>query len=94
MVVERLILVFTTLTLAAALPLSLIAVIGFRGAPFGRMLRVIPVVFLAFIALNVPTMAGIDPGTTYSVVCSSVGVGASLVAAVEALLLLGGYREL
>lgn len=94
MALEGLLLTLTTLFLAAAVPLSLVAVAGFRGAPFGRMLRPLPVIFTAFIAMNAPTLAGIETGTLYAVVCSSIGVAAALVAAAEATLLLGGYRDL
>lgn len=89
----RLLLLLTTLTLAAGFPLAVIAARGFSEAPFGRVLRPLPVVFGGFIALNVPTIVGIGTMGLYDLAVSTVAVGAAVVAAIEGFLLLGGYRR-
>lgn len=94
MVLERLLILATVLVLAAGLPLSVVAIRGFEGAPFRRVVRPVPVVFGAFIALNVPTLADVSVPIVYDAVVSSVAIGASLVVAVECSLLLGGWRDL
>ncbi|WP_058366992.1 hypothetical protein [Haloparvum sedimenti] len=79
---SRLLLLLTTLTLAAGLPLSVIAARGFAGSPFGRVLRPIPVVFIGFIALNVPTIVGIGTAGVYDLIVSTLAVGAAVAAAI------------
>lgn len=93
-VLERFVALATVLVLAAALPLALVAVRGFADAPFRRLLRPIPVVFAAYIALNVPLILSVETSVLYDAVVSSVAVGAALLAALEAAALLGGWRAL
>ncbi len=84
----------TVLVLAAALPLAVIAIRGYWQAPFSRLLRPLPVIVSALVALHVPTILAVDPPVVYSTVVSSLAVAASFAMAVEALLLLTGRRSL
>lgn len=82
----------TLLVLTATLPLSVISISGFDGAPFRRVLRPLPVVFLGYIFYIAPQFLPLElPLLAYAIV-SSVGVVAALVAATEATLLLTGRR--
>lgn len=90
---ERVLLLVTTLALAMALPLSVIAARGFSDAPFGRLLRPLPIVFGGYIALNVPTVLEVPMPPVYDVTVSSVAILAALYAAIQGFLLLGGYRR-
>lgn len=90
---SRLLLLLTTLTLAAGFPLAIIAARGFDDAPFGRVLRPLPIVFGGYIALNVPNVLGMGTVGVYDLIVSTVAVGAAVVAAIEGFLLLGGYRR-
>lgn len=84
--------VLTLLVLAATLPLSAIAVLGFRDAPFGRVLRPLPVVFLGYILYITPQFVAVDLPLLFYAAVSTVAVIATLVAATEATLLLTGRR--
>lgn len=84
----------TLLVLAATLPISVVAVREFEGAPFGRVLRPIPVVVLAFIVYNSPTYVDYDVPLTFYAVVSTVAVLGCLVAALEAALLLTERRRI
>lgn len=82
----------TLLVLAAAVPVAVIAYRGFNDAPFGRVLRPLPVVFLGYVAYIGPQYAEIALPMVFYAVVSTIGVLATLVAAVEASLLLTGRR--
>lgn len=82
----------TLLVLAATLPLSIIAVSGFRDAPFGRVLRPLPVVFFGYILYITPQFVPVDLPLLFYAIVSTVAVFCSLVAASEAALLLTGRR--
>ncbi|RXK49035.1 hypothetical protein [Halorientalis pallida] len=84
----------TVFVLAATLPLAAIAVRGYWRAPFSRLLRPLPVILGALVALHVPTVLAVDPPVAYSTVVSSLAVAASFAMAFEALLLLTGRRKL
>lgn len=82
----------TFAALTAALPLSLVAALGFRDAPFGAMLKPLPVLIVAHAALNAVGILRIDIGGAAYLALSSAAVGASLVAAVNGILLLTERR--
>jgi len=82
----------TLLVLAASIPVAVIAYRGFSDAPFGRVLRPLPVVFLGYVAYIGPQYADVSLPATFYAVVSTIGVLATLAAAVEASLLLTGRR--
>lgn len=82
----------TMLVLTATLPLAFLALRGFRNAPFGRVLRPLPVVFLGYIAYILPQFLDVALPMSFYATVSSIGVLATLVAAIEAALLLTGRR--
>lgn len=84
--------ILTLLVLAGSLPLSVIAVSGFRDAPFGRVLRPLPVVFLGFILYITPQFVPVDLPLLFYAIVSTIAVFGCLVAATEAALLLTGRR--
>lgn len=94
MVIERTVELATTLVLAATLPITAIAIRGFRGAPFGSVLRPLPVVIVAYIAMNAPNVVGVSMPSVYYLVTSTVGVVGALVAAAHAIVLLTERRKL
>lgn len=92
MALESVLEVLTLLVLTATLPLSVIAIWGFQGAPFGRVIRPLPVVFLGYILYIVPQFVPISLPLIFYAAVSTIAVLASLVAAMEASLLLTGRR--
>lgn len=94
MVLERILSLATVLVLASTLPLSLVAVRGFRGAPFGAVLRPIPVVVVAYIAMNAAWVMDASVSPTYRIVTSTVATLGVLVSAAHALVLLTERRKL
>jgi len=94
MALEQFLSVATVLVLAAAFPLSLVAARGFRGAPFGGVLRPIPVVVVAYIGLNVVWVVNVSVPPVYQLVTSTVATVGVLVAAARLLVLLTGRRKL
>lgn len=94
MVVERILALGTVLVLAATLPLSLVAIRGFRGAPFGSVLRPLPVVLVAYVALNSAWVLDVSVPPAYQVVTSTVATAALLVSAAHVLVLLTERRKL
>ncbi|NHN58762.1 MULTISPECIES: hypothetical protein [Halorussus] len=94
MLLERMLALSTALVLAGTFPVAVIASRGFRGAPFGRVLRPIPVVVLAFAALNAPEALGVEISAGLYLVLSTAAVAGTLVAAAHALVLLTERRKL
>lgn len=84
----------TLLVLTATVPLAVIAIRGFEDAPFGRVLRPLPIVFLGYVAYIGPTFLDITIPIMYYAAVSTVAVIASLIAALEASLLLTGRRAI
>ena len=82
------------LVLAGTLPIAVIAARGFRGAPFGSVLRPIPVVLVAYIAMNASGVVGVDLPESYYLISSTVGVVGVLIAAAQAVVLLTERRKL
>lgn len=81
------------LCLAAAIPLSLIAARGFWNAPFGRMVRPLPVVFVFFLAMDASNLTGLDLPRWYFYLLAVPGFWAASYAAVQGALLLTERRE-
>jgi hypothetical protein len=78
--------------LSAALPLSVIAALGFRGSPFGKVTGPLPVVFVCYIVADGSRIVvGHTPPWFYGVV-TSVALLAAIYAAVNAMLLLTERR--
>jgi uncharacterized membrane protein len=94
MLLERTVELATILVLAVTLPVAVIAVRGFRGTPFGSVLRPLPVVLVAYIAMNVPSVMGAEAPETYYLLTSTMGVVGALVSAAHALVLLTERRKL
>lgn len=94
MAFERILELATMLVLAGALPISVIAARGFRSAPFGSVLRPIPVVLVAYVAMNVPGVVDVDFPESYYLISSTIGVVGVLVAAAQAVVLLTERRKL
>lgn len=94
MALEQVLSLATVVVLAAAFPLSLVAARGFRGAPFGSVLRPIPVVVAAYIALNAAWALDVSVPPAYPLVTSTVATVGVLVAAAHLLVLLTGRRKL
>lgn len=84
--------ILAMLVLAAALPVTYLAMQGFQDAPFGRVLRPMPVVFLGYIVYIAPQYLDLGLPLSFYAVVSTISVLASLVAAIEATLLLTGRR--
>lgn len=84
----------TLLVLTATLPVTYIAIRGFQDAPFGRVLRPLPVVYVGYIFFIAPSFFDFSIPLLYYAVVSTVAVGAILVAALEASLLLTGRRAI
>ena len=94
MLLERILALATTLVLAGTVPVAAIASRGFRGAPFGSVLRPLPVVLLAFIGLNANVALGVEVPPVYDLVLSTVATVGALVAAAHVLVLLTERRKL
>lgn len=94
MLPERTLELATMLVLAGTLPVAVIAVRGFRGAPFGSVLRPLPFVILAYIAMNAPSVTGTEVPEIFYLVTSTIGVGGALVSAAHAIVLLTERRKL
>ncbi|WP_128478171.1 hypothetical protein [Halorussus pelagicus] len=93
MVVERILALATILVLAGTFPLAVIAARGFRGAPFGSVLRPLPVLLLAYIALNAGTALGVSTPPAFNLAASAVATVTALVAAAHVLVLLTERRK-
>lgn len=91
---EQILSLATVLVLAATFPLSVVAVRGFRGAPFASVLRPVPVVLLAYIAFNAPYALDVEPSPTYYVVTSMVATAGTIVSAAHVVVLLTERRKL
>lgn len=94
MPLERILALATTLVLAGTFPVAVIAARGFRGAPFGSVLRPLPVVLLAYIALNANVAVDVAVPPVYDLVASAVATVGALVAAAHVLVLLTERRKL
>ena len=81
------------LCLAAALPLSVIAARGFWNAPFGRMVRPLPVVFVCFLLMDAGNLTGLDPPRWYFYVLATPGFWAASYAAVQGATVLTERRK-
>ncbi|MDY7080905.1 MAG: hypothetical protein SXQ77_00500 [Halobacteria archaeon] len=94
MLINDALLLITVLFLAAAVPLSVIAARGFWNAPFGKVMKPLPIVFTAFLVSESPKL--IDSGfpDVYYAVITTVGVLAAVWAALQATMLLTERRDL
>lgn len=94
MLLEQILSLATVLVLAATLPLSLVAVRGFRGAPFGAVLRPLPVVLVAYVGLNAVWVLDVSVPPAYQIATSSVATAAALFSAARLVVLLTERRKL
>lgn len=80
--------------LGMALPLSVIAVRGYEGTPFGRVLQPLPVVALGFVLTAAAKLLPLGVHETYYVYAAgnTIGTVAALVSAVRLVLLLTQRR--
>mgnify|MGYP006274563383 CR=1 FL=1 len=93
MPVERALTIGTTLALLGSFAFSLIAVWGYWDAPFGDVLRPLPIAFAGFVAAATPSALGVAVPLRYRVVVASAAVLAAFVAAVQGVVLLAGWRR-
>jgi len=94
MLVERVLALATTVVLAGTFPLAVVAARGFRDAPFGSVLRPLPVVIAAFVAMNAPAAVDATLPDAYFLGVSLVATAGVLVSAAYALVLLTERRKL
>ena len=81
------------MVLSMALPLAVIAALGFRGSPFGKVMAPIPVAIAAYLVADGSTLfLDTVPGVFYAA-ASSVAVLSVVYAAFNAILLLTERRS-
>ncbi|MDY6779536.1 MAG: hypothetical protein SV760_03105 [Halobacteria archaeon] len=91
--INNLLVLAEVLVLAAALPLSVIAALGFRDAPFGRFIKPLPVVILSYLIIDSSRVVEFGlPLYVYGAI-SSVAVVSAVYAAVQAAVLLTERRD-
>lgn len=78
--------------LGAALVLSVIAALGFWDAPFGRLLKPLPLVLLAFLVMDAGTLLSADLPRTYFHGVGAIAVFIAAYAAIQGALLLTERR--
>jgi len=79
--------------LSVALPLSVVAALGFRGSPFGSVTTPIPVVIFCYIVADGSRLVFEHPPVYLYAVFTSVAVAAAVYSAVNATLLLTERRS-
>ncbi len=94
MLLERALTATIAASLVGSFVFSVVAVRGFWDAPFGDVLRPLPIAFAGFGAAFAPELLGVAVPTTYLVVTATGAVLAAFVAAAEGFVLLTGGREL
>jgi hypothetical protein len=94
MLLERVLVLATTLVLAGTVPVAVIAARGFRDAPFGAVLRPLPVVLLAYVALNGNLVLGKPAPPVFDLAASTVATVGALIAAANVVVLLTERRKL
>lgn len=81
------------LLVAVTLPLSLIAARGFWDAPFGRMIKPLPLVFAFYILLDFPNVVGMDLPRWYFYLTGAPAIAFASYAAFQGALLLSERQE-
>ena len=89
---ELLILVEVVLV-AMALTLSIIAALGFWNAPFGRLLKPLPIVLFAFLLMDGGNLIDVDLSIWYFHGLGAIASTAAGYAAIQGALLLTERRE-
>lgn len=84
----------TLVVLSAAMPLALVAVVGFRGTPFGSVLKPLPVTFGAYVLMNAAQVLGVGLSPSGLLLLSGVAVLAAFASALNATLVLTERRAL
>lgn len=79
--------------LSAALPLSVVAALGFRGSPFGRVTAPIPVVVGCYIVADGSRLVFEHPPAGFYAAVTSVAVVAAVYGALNGALLLTERRS-
>lgn len=92
--IDRLLLFGTTVLLGIAFPLSVIAVRGYWGTPFGNAIVGLPVVILCFAIFNAPTILGVEASPVFFATTSSLAVLAAFFVAMKGGLLLTEWDEI
>lgn len=93
MSIERALSIGTTLALVGSFAFSLVALRGYWDAPFGDVLRPLPVAFGGFVAAVIPGALSVGVPLRYRVVVACAAVLAAFVAAVQGIVLLAGWRR-
>jgi hypothetical protein len=78
--------------LSASLPLSIIAALGFRGSPFGKVTGPVPIILACYTLGDGSRLLVEHPPPPFYSVLTSVAVLASVYAAANAMLLLTERR--
>jgi hypothetical protein len=78
--------------LSASLPLSIIAALGFRGSPFGKVTGPVPVILVCYMLGDGSRLVVEHPPPAFYAVVTSGAVLASVYAAANAMLLLTERR--
>lgn len=79
--------------LSAALPLSIIAALGFHGSPFGKVTAPIPIIIFSYVVADGSRLYMDHVPATFYAVFTSVAVAAAVYSAVNAALLLTERRS-
>lgn len=79
--------------LSGALVLSVIAALGFWDAPFGRLLKPLPLVYFAFLLMDAGNLLEADLPLTYFHGVGAIAVFVAAYAAIQGALLLTERRE-
>lgn len=94
MVIDELLVLVTTLLLTTALPLSIIAALGFRDTPFGKVVTPIPFVVGAYIVVTSSQLISHNFPEAFTAAFSTVAVFAAVWAAIQGAMLLSERRDL
>lgn len=84
----------TLALLSAVLPLSLLAALGFRDAPFGSVLAPLPVTFGAYVLVNALQVLSVSVSSWVYLALTTVAILAAFAAALNATLVLTERRAL
>lgn len=93
MILDKALIFGEVVVLSMALPLSVVAALGFRGSPFSKVMAPIPVTIAAYLIAD-GSVLFLDPvPSLFYTVFSSIGLLAAVYAALNAMLLLTERRS-
>lgn len=94
MLIDDLLILLTLILLTTALPLSIIAALGFRKTPFGKVVTPIPVIVAAYIVVMSSRLIDYSFPETFPVAFSTIAVLSAVWAAIQGAMLLSERRDL